>query len=93
MSIHRETGSQVWWQGTIKETENEGGYFEKYPFLDWELVKLFERWFNMLMSAFAKNYFCCVILNILETVHLISSNVNEQRVAIVQTTENEGTIS
>ena len=24
---------QVWWQGTIKETENNGGYLEKYPFL------------------------------------------------------------
>ena len=43
------------------------------------------------MSAFAKNKFCCMILNFLKTVHLISGDVNEQRVAIVQTTENEGT--
>ena len=43
----------------------------------------------MLISAFAKNDFCCMILNFLETIHLISGDVNEQRVAIVQTTESE----
>ena len=45
----------------------------------------------MLMSAFAKKKknFGCVILNFLETVHLIRSDGNERRVAIVQTIENE----
>ena len=45
----------------------------------------------MLMFAFAKNDFGCMILNFLETIHLISGDVNEQRVAIVQTTKNERT--
>ena len=55
-------------------------------------MKLFEMWLSMLMSALAKNDFCCMILNFLETVHLMSGDVNEQRVAIVQTTENERTL-
>ena len=45
----------------------------------------------MLMSAFAKDDFCCMIFNFLETVHLISGDVNELRLAIVQTTDNERT--
>ena len=53
--VHSETGWQVWWQGTIDKTESKGGYFEKYPFFDWKPVNLFEKWFKMLMSAFAKN--------------------------------------
>ena len=43
----------------------------------------------MFMSVFAKNDFCCMILNFLETVHLIRSGLNQQRVAVVQTTRNE----
>ena len=34
--------------------ESTCGYLETYPFFDWEPVKLFEKRFNMLMSAFAK---------------------------------------
>ena len=42
-SVQREAGWQVWWQGTIKETENKGDCLEEYPFFDWEPVKLFLR--------------------------------------------------
>ena len=35
-------------------TESKGGYLEEYHFFDWEPVKLFEKWFYMLMSAFAR---------------------------------------
>ena len=35
-SVHRDTGWQIWWQGTIKETKGKGGYLEKYPFFYWE---------------------------------------------------------
>ena len=38
-----------------KKHKAKVGYLEKYPFFDWEPVKLFEKWCNMLMSAFAKN--------------------------------------
>ena len=31
-SVNRETGWQIWWQGTIKEMKGKGGYLEKYPF-------------------------------------------------------------
>ena len=54
-------------------------------------MNLFEKWFNTLMSTFAKNDFCCMVLIFGEIVHLIRSDVNEQRVAIIQTIENEGT--
>ena len=57
----------------IKETKGKGGYLEKYPFFDWEPVKLFEKWCNMLMFAFAKKRkkkkkkdFGCMILNFFE---------------------------
>ena len=63
--------------GYHKETKGKGGYLEKYPFFDWEPVKLFEKWCNMLMFAFAKNKFDCMILKFLKAVHLIGSDVNE----------------
>ena len=53
-SVHRETGRQIWWQGTINEAKSKGGYLEKYPFFDWKPVKLFERRCNMLMFAFCE---------------------------------------
>ena len=31
-----ERGWQVWWRGTVKETV---GYFENYPFFDWQPVR------------------------------------------------------
>ena len=65
--------------------ESKGGYLEKYPLFDWEPVTLFEKLFDMLMSAFAKNDLLRDF-DFLETVHLISDDVNEQRVAIFQTT-------
>ena len=52
--VYRGRQEQAWWQGTIKETKGKGDYLKEYPFFDWEPVKLFEKWFNMLMSAFAK---------------------------------------
>ena len=45
-SVHTETGGQVGRQGTIKETISKSGCLEKYPFFDWEPVKLFEKWSN-----------------------------------------------
>ena len=57
--------------------KNKGGYLEKYPFFDWKPVKLFEKWCNMLMFAFAKNDFGCMILNFLKALHLIRSDVNK----------------
>ena len=42
----------------------------------------------MLMSALAKNNFRCMVLNFLQPVHLITVDVNEQRVAVVQPTDN-----
>ena len=54
LSVHRETWWQIWWQGTNKETKSKGSYLEKYPFFYWEPVKLFEKWCNTLMFAFAK---------------------------------------
>ena len=81
----------MWWQDTIRETEGKGSFLEKCPFFDWEPVKLFEKWFNMLMSGFAKNDFGCMILNFLDMVRLIRGDVNEQRLTIVQITENDRT--
>ena len=52
-SVHSETGRQIWWQGTINEAKSKGGYLEKYPSFYWEPVKVFEKWCNMLMFAFA----------------------------------------
>ena len=57
--------------------KGKGGYLEMYPFFDLEPVKLFEKWCNILMFAFAKNDFGCMILNFLQAVHLIRSDVNE----------------
>ena len=63
--------------GYHQRNERKGGYLEKYPFFDWEPVKLFEKWCNMFMFAFAKNDFGYMILNFLKAVHLIRSDVNE----------------
>ena len=38
----------------IKETKGKGGYLEKYPFFDWEPVKLFEKWCSMLIFVFCE---------------------------------------
>ena len=43
------------------------------------------------MSAFTKINFRCVVSNFLQPVHLITDNVNEQRVAAVQSTEKKRT--
>ena len=45
----------------------------------------------MHMSALAKNNLRCMALNFLQPVHLIPFDVNEQRVAVVQLTENKRT--
>ena len=57
--------------------KGKGGYLEKYPFFDWEPENLLEKWCNMLMFAFAKNDFRCMILIFLKEVHLIRSDVHE----------------
>ena len=63
--------------GYIKETKGKGGYLEKYSFFYWVPLQFFEKWCNMLMFAFAKNDFGCMILIFLKAVHLIRSDVNE----------------
>ena len=40
----------------------------------------------MFISALEKNNICCMVLNFLQPVHLITVDVNEQRVAVVQPT-------
>ena len=57
--------------------ESNGGYLEKHPFFDWEPVKFSEKWFNVLMSAFAKDDFGCMRWIFFETAHLIRGDVNE----------------
>ena len=53
-------------------------YLEKYSFFDCEPVKLFEKWFNLLMFTLVKNDLGVVILNfVFETAHLIRGDVNE----------------
>ena len=64
--------------GYHENNESKGGYLENYSFLDWRPVKLFEKWCNVLMFAFAKNDLGCMILIFfLKAVHLIRSDVNE----------------
>ena len=79
----------MWRQGTIEETENKGSYLEKYTFFEWQPVKCFEQWSNLFMSALAKNNLRCAVLNFLQPVRLITVDVNEQGVAVVQLTENQ----
>ena len=55
---------------------------------DWQPVKHLEQWSNVFMSVLAENSLRCVVLNFLQPVHLITVDVNEQRVAAVQPTEN-----
>ena len=69
--------------------ENKGGYLENNPFFDWQPVKRFDGQSNMFMSALAKNNFRCVALSVFQPVHLMTVDVNEQRVAVVQPTENK----
>ena len=92
-SVRRSVYGETWWQGTIKETENKGAYLEDNPFFDWQPVKCLEQWSNsnIFISAVEKNNICCMVLNFLQPVHLITVNVNEQRVAVVQPTENKTT--
>ena len=79
---------QVWWQGTIKETENKCDYLENNPFFDWQPVKCLEQRYDVFMSALANKGRGCVVFNLLHPVHLITVEVSEQRVAVVQPTEN-----
>ena len=53
-----------------QKTENKGGYFENYPLFDWQSVKCFEQRSNVVVSALAKNYFRCVVLNFLQPVYM-----------------------
>ena len=47
--------------------------------------------YSLIMSTFAKHIFRCVGLNVLQLVHLITVDVNEQRVSVVQPIENKRT--
>ena len=76
-----------------KNTENKNGYLKNNPVFDWQPVKCREKWSNMLMSALAKNNLRCMVLNFLQPVHLITIDVNEQRAAVVQPTENKEHVS
>ena len=49
-------------------------------------MKCFEQWSNLFMSALAKNNLRCAVLNVLHPVRLITVDVNEQGVAVVQLT-------
>ena len=74
------------------QKENKSGYLKNNPVFDWQPLKCLERWSKMLMSALQKNNkLCCLVLNFLQPVHLITADVNEQRVAIVQLTEHKNT--
>ena len=70
------------------EKTNKNSYLKNNPVFDWQPVKFLEQWSNMLMSALAKNNLHCMVLNFLQPVHLITVDVNEQRVAEVQLTKN-----
>ena len=91
--VHRETGWQVWWPVSIKETESKGGSLENNPFFDWKPVKhlrsdLACSWLTLLwgkihlwLPSFEFSEAC--------TVQLLTVYVNEQRVAVVQLTDNK----
>ena len=89
--VHTETWWQTWRQGTITETKNKGSYLENNPFFDWQPVKSLEQWSTMFMPALVKNNSRCAVLNFLQPVHLITVDVNEQGVRVVQPTENKRT--
>ena len=63
--------------------QRNSGYLKSNPVFHWQPVKCLEQWSNMLMSALAKNNLRCMVLNFLQPVHLITVDVNEQRVAVV----------
>ena len=71
-----------------EEKKKKNSYLKNNPVFDWQPVKFLEQWSNMLMSAVAKNNLHCMVLNFLQPVHLITVDVNEQRVAEVQLTKN-----
>ena len=54
-------------------------------------MKRFDGQSIMFMSALAKNNFRCVALSVFQPVHLITVDVNEQRVVVVQPTKNKRT--
>ena len=54
-------------------------------------MKRFDWRSNMFICALAKNDISCVALNVFQPVHLITVDVNEQKVAVVQPTENKRT--
>ena len=56
---------------------------KKNPVFDWEPEKCLRQRSNMLMSALVKNNLRCAVLNVLQPLHLITVDVNEQRVAVI----------
>ena len=53
-----------------KKRKNKGVYLENDPFIDWQPVKCFKQWSNVFMSAPAKTNLHCVVLNLLQPVHI-----------------------
>ena len=81
-------GSRVPWE----KRKTKMAIFKILP-CDWQPVECLEQWSNVFMSVLAENSLRCVVLNFLQPVQLITVDVNEQRVAAVQPTENKGHIS
>ena len=67
---------------------NEWNYLENYSFFDWQPVNRFDKWSNVFMPVFMKKTFRCLVVNFFQPVHLITVAANEQRLAVVQPTEN-----
>ena len=67
------------------------GKHENNLLFDWQPVECFDHWSSLFMSALAKNKLRCVVFNMLQSVQLITVDVNEQRAAVVQQTENKQT--
>ena len=70
-----------------KKRKTKMAIFKILP-CDWQPVECLEQWSNVFMSVLAEDSLRCVVLNFLQPVHLITVDVNEQRVAAVQPTEN-----
>ena len=59
----------------------KSGYLKNNSVFDWQPVKCLEQWSNIVMSLFAKSNLRCIVWKVLQPVHLITVDVNEQRVA------------
>ena len=76
----------------MRKPENKMAILKMLP-SDRQPVECLEQWSNVFMSVLAEDSLRCVVLNFLQPVQLITVDVNEQRVAAVQPTENKGHVS